>query len=161
MVRESKINLGRNLGKKGMSLAVLIFFFVSLILLIGSLFYFNTQKNNVEKTLDISDNIDRIYSKQTELDYYSWKIFDKVVKQGISKGEFVNGLRSELEFYKDVEKGYAVRELEFLERQLVVENVEVSDDKIVLKLNFNLYTDSFGEGLVIDYSYNRELVKEF
>lgn len=157
--------IGYAINKKGMSISLWIFFGVAVFLIIGSLIYFNSKKNEEDKFFERSMVIDEINQRSYELDFYIYKIMNQVSEKGyLDENDFIAKFKEELGKYEDREnKGeYYFSDLSQIEYQLREDNIELSEDKIVLSFEFNfgeVIEDEYGEIINVYYEKSERFEK--
>ncbi|MEK6830940.1 MAG: hypothetical protein AABX77_02830 [Nanoarchaeota archaeon] len=158
------------MNKKAISISILLLVISSLILSILSLAYFMTKNNDIKRTISFSNGIDEVYLKEDLLNFYLQDIFDKAVRDleaildSVDSGQaFINSFKKELNDYKDKNGNYPMKELQQAENQISEENVELTDNKLVLKLHLEIKKSyiSGEEGGTFTYNYEKQFEKVF
>mgnify|MGYP001595905303 FL=1 len=158
------------MNKKAVSISILLLVVSSLILSITSLSYFSIKNRDIKKTIGVSSEIDKLYLKESLLNFYLRDVFEKAVMESsissdieTSKNVFIDNFRKELEKYKDKNGLYPMTELKQAE-SIGEESLELSEDKLVLRLNLELkevYVKEYDENGVFIYDYEKEFEKVF
>lgn len=154
------------MNKKAVSISILLLVISSLILSITSLSYLSIKNKDVKRTIGVSGEIDKLYLKESLLNFYLEDIFEKAVKDFNylnGKRAFIDNFRKELERYKDKNGLYPINELKQVEN-ISEENLELSENRLGLKLNLELkevYVDNYDEGGVFTYNYEKDFEKVF
>jgi hypothetical protein len=134
-------------GKKAMNLALGFSIFLTVILLFTSLMVIYSDKNEIVNDFKIEKNYDSVYMDEQVYDFYINKILDKAIKDFYYEDgvlELINRIKNELAKYKDADGSYVIFGFEQIESQIIPENIDLSSDKIVLRLNYNLeYKENF------------------
>ena len=120
--------------KGGVSISVVLIVLFSLIISLISLFYFMTKNNSADASIDETEILEKVYSRQSVLDYYIQNIVDKSAKESVSREKFVDNFKSEIENYKDG-NGFFAPELEQALNQIDGSEIVVGD-KVSVKMNF-------------------------
>ena len=95
------------MNKRGVSLAILVFTIASIVLLGLSLTSFYLRDREINKNLGIYNDVDKIYIKKVQLNYYLDSVFERSVVEG---GEgFVDRFREDslkwgVEGFEEVEE---------------------------------------------------------
>lgn len=161
--RAAKMN---KMNKKAMSIPIVLLVILTLILIVTSLFYFNIKQKDVKETMMIPDEIDKVYIKQVQLNYYLDDIFDRSTKDfelGDGKQAFIENYTKELSRYK-VNGNWIMDELGQVESQIVENNVELNETAIILKLSLEILGEKEIDGkevINIKYNYDRKFEKVF
>ncbi len=155
-----EINIISN--KKAVSIPILILVLSALVLITTSLFYFNIKARDIEKTVKIHSEIDKIYLKEALLNFYLEEIFDKSIGTDNKQG-FIENFKKELNNYKDKYGNYPIEELKQVENKIVEENIELNEDKLILKFDLELkqYYLSEKQNIIFSYNYKKEFQKVF
>jgi len=110
-----------------------------------------------------------------KVNYYPSSVTDeflsRLISQGanviglkeISKNEFINNYKIELNSYKDKNGDYSAEGLDEVEEQIVTGNIEITEEKLVLKLGLKLKESYIHEDQLVffDYNYKKEFSKAF
>lgn len=154
------------MNKKAVSISILLLVISSLILSITSLSYFSIKNRDIKKTIGVSNEIDKLYLKESLLSFYLDDVFEKTVKDFNyvnGKQVFIDNFKKELEKYKDKNGLYPMTELKQAE-SISEENLELLNDKLVLRLKLELkevYVKEYDESGIFIYSYEKEFEKVF
>lgn len=146
---------GRGLfnDKRGVSIPIAIFVVLLLVLIVTSLFYFNTREENLNAVLDDALVLEEFNLRVAVSDYYLERVFDKAtLRSGGSKEGFIMSYLEELENYKS-NGVYLVNDLEQVENQ--ISNVEVVDTGFRLELDLEVVQEY---EMKIRYNYERVFV---
>jgi hypothetical protein len=156
------------INKKGAMLSIVVIVLFAIILVLTCLFYFVTSKSHIVERLNVHDSISALYIEEAQVNYLISQIFEDSVKNLnsnnlLSKEEILNLIRNQLILYKP-DKFYLqeARYLSQVENQLIPENIEISSDKVVLKLAINLQKNKIIDGrevIYATYSYNKQFEK--
>ncbi len=155
-----------NMNKKAISIAIFVLVISSLLLSIISLTFFYIKNNKIDTTIKVFNEMDKVYFKELLTNFYLQDIFDKAVEGvevGGSKQVFIDNFNKELEDYKDKNERYPIQGLEFIGKQVLPENIELSNEKLVLKLRLTI-TKSYvskDESGSFTYHYEKEFQKVF
>ena len=155
------------MNRKAVSMVILFLVVVTIVLCVLSLYYMLIEERKIDKTFQNSDFIDKVYFKKMQLDYALQSIFDVAVlgfKFSDGKNVFIGRFKEELINYQLDDGGYVIEGLEVVEGQLVEENIELSEKKLVLNLNLSVENQEVGldyRFVSVDYSYESNLQKVF
>ncbi|MEK6872987.1 MAG: hypothetical protein AABW90_03165 [Nanoarchaeota archaeon] len=151
------------MNKKAVSISILLLVISTLILSITSLSYLIIKNRDIKKTIVVSSEIDKLYLKESLLNFYLDDIFEKAVNEFNyvnGKQIFIDNFRKELEKYKDKNGLYPMSELKQAE-SINEENLDLSEDKLVLRSRLELkevYVNGGGDGGTFIYKYEKEFV---
>ena len=126
-----------------------------------------TEEKKIDKTFQNSDFIDKTYFKRMQLDYTLQGIFDEVSEDfefSDNKGVLISGFKEELDNYESSDGNYVVEGLEWVEEQLIEENIELTEEKIVLNLKLNVESSEVSSEyrfVKVDYNYENSFEKNF
>ena len=147
-------------NKKAVSFAIFLLVLSSIVLTSIALTYFYLKDNDIEKRIRVSSEIDKAYLKEQLINFYLKNIFDKASQEfNGDKQIIINNLKRELESYKDKKNDYPIEELQAIEEQLTLDNINISDNRLILSLNVVITNDAYG--MFINYSYNKKFEKVF
>lgn len=152
-------------NKKAMSIPIVLLVLLTLILITTSLFYFNIKQKNVKETMMIPDEIDRIYVKELQLNYYLQDIFDKAF-EGItaenSQEQLIDNFKRELARYKVNDK-FIVPEFSQIELQINREHITFENGKAIARFDIVLENKVTAKDKIIFsavYAYEKTFEKE-
>ena len=92
------------MNKKAVSISILLLVVSVLILSITSLSYLSIKNKDIKKTFGVSSEIDKLYLKESLLNFYLDDIFEKSARDFNyvnGKRVFIDNFMRELENYKD------------------------------------------------------------
>jgi hypothetical protein len=115
------------MNKKGGPIAVAILVFFTLFILMTTLFYVSAKKNPLDQSLQETNFIDFIYSREDVVNFYVQDLVDRSLKNSKSEEEFISELNRLVELYKypPLSETYVVEEFETLQPQFNLDNLEV------------------------------------
>jgi len=151
-------------NKKATPISNLIFFFLAVIVLLLALTYFIVWKGDKKDIVNNQEILDSFYRDIDYLDFYLQRVFDKSV-EGFKgdKEDFINKFKENLNFYKSSDGSYFVRGLdeveEYVNSEGFVDNIEISSDRLVLRVEIGLEKD--GSGILLKYGYERSFKEGF
>jgi len=154
------------MNKKAMSIPILLLLILTLVLIVTTLFYFNIKQKDVKDTILIPDEVDRVYVKGIQINYYLQDIFDNSVKDfkfEDGKQVFIGNFKKELERYKK-DESFIMNELSQVENQIVEDNIELNEEKVVLNLYLEILGGKEIDGkkvINIKYNYDKKFEKVF
>ncbi|MFH1710873.1 MAG: hypothetical protein ABH840_01015 [Nanoarchaeota archaeon] len=118
--------------KGGMSMAILLLVFGTLILCTYTLYSFNTRSKTFDDTFVVSQAIGSVYSGEKEINFYVQSIINTIDNPS-DEADFINKFSEELDKYKVNGKLYPP-ELEQVKKQLIIENIVKDNGKFGIKL---------------------------
>ena len=154
-------------NKKAMSIAIVFLVLLSLTLMTTILFYLNAEKENTKEKIFLFNTMDQIHFDTNLINYYIQKIFDestKDFKSTDSKSKFITQFLNNLTRYKNLEGNYLIKEFEQIKEQIKEENIELTSEKLILKINIDLEKSvkiKNKEALNIKYNYSKIFEKVF
>lgn len=154
----------RKMNAKGISLPIYILGFLSVALIIFTLVAFNVKQKDVSDTIRISGSADLVDVNEAQVNFYLQECFDNALKDfkpALGKEVFINNFLHEL---KKNGEDYDFNALKDVEKQIIPENIALTNNIISLKLNLNILTviENDAERFIdIDYRYSKEFVKRF
>jgi|APSaa5957512622_1039677.scaffolds.fasta_scaffold05889_2 hypothetical protein len=155
------------MNRRAVSMVILFFVVATIVLCVLSLYYMLTEEKKIDKTFQNSDFIDKTYFKRMQLDYTLQGIFDEVSEDfefSDNKGVLISGFKEELDNYESSDGNYVVEGLEWVEEQLIEENIELTEEKIVLNLKLNVESSEVSSEyrfVKVDYNYENSFEKNF
>ncbi len=153
------------MNKKAVSISILLLVVSVLILSITSLSYLSIKNKDIKKTFGVSSEIDKLYLKESLLNFYLDDIFEKSARDFNyvnGKRVFIDNFMRELENYKDKNGNYPIEELKQAE-SISEERLELSENKLILNLKLELkevYVNNDESG-VFTYNYEKRFEKVF
>jgi len=154
------------MGKRAVSMVILLLVVATIVLCVLSLYYMLIEERKIDKTFQGGDFIDKAYFKRVQLDYALEGIFDEAVdgfKFSDGKDVFIGKFRDELGGCRLGDGSYVVDGLEGVEKQLIDENIELTEEKLVLSLDLNVKAQEVEDYkfVSVDYNYEIQLEKVF
>lgn len=113
--------------KRAISIPIYLLVIMSLTLIIFTLFNFASKQTDVEKRINIPDAVDAVYLNEKQAYFYLKEVFDKTSENfqpSMGKTAFINSFNQELG--KNQGNINEIKE----------ENVELSKDRLFLKIDF-------------------------
>jgi len=152
------VKMNNKMGS-GVPIAVVFLVFLSLLLIVTSLFYYNIKQNKLTDEIYEMKIFDEVNSQKLELTFYVQNIVDFAFENSGSREEFLVKMMERLAVYS-VDGSYVLEELEQLEDQIVAENVpSFSASEVKMKLEFVLEEQIVENGeimLEVSQKYKKE-----
>ncbi|MFH1359342.1 MAG: hypothetical protein ABIH37_05625 [archaeon] len=157
----------RNMNKKAsLAFPILLLFLVIIALCILSLFTMVSYTNNFEDTVYSANAVSKANQARMQFDHSLGIVFHEASKDFIfSQGKkvFIENFKKELLEYKTETGNFSFKGFEGIESQLVDKNIELTPEKIVLKLKLSLKSGEVVDSryTIIDYNYEKQFQKVF
>ena len=165
----SKIRSNCRNKKASISPALLIMFFLVIVLLFGCLFYFIVRKSSLYENVIIPNSVDAVYTDQAVLNDNVQEIIDNSLKgynPSMGKQVFMDNLKKELGLYQEY-YAYSSKYMSAIanvESQVTEKNIELNEDKISITLNLfvaEAHTVGGKEVIRVEYPYTKTFEKTF
>jgi len=144
---------------------------MALVLTGASLFSFNTNLGKVE--IEISDYvfINNVYLTENQINFYVDWMMENSIEKDITREEFIENFQEQLNFNKNADGNYTLKELKQVEEQ--IDQIKIEGNKVILDLslpiikNFDdvkityLYKEKFEKDLVVSEPINRNDMQMF
>jgi hypothetical protein len=145
-------------SKRSMEISIILLVIATLIIASYSLFTFYGGRNRVNEKAQITGILEDLYSRESQINFYLTDIVEKIEikdKRNPEK-EFLDGFEKGIYEYNG-QSGYAFSEFAQIKSQLKTGNLEISDNKIKIKLN--IITSKEGDGVSAVYNYTKVFEK--
>ena len=149
------------MGKRGVSLSILLLVISTFVLIGLSLTFFVIKEKDSLGKVEVFNDLDEVYARQELIDFYVQDIFDKassdfIYDQGVEF--FIENFKRELLVYKDSVGNYPINELALIE-EVDVGSVELNFESLVLIVELNVKIR--GANFDADYNYEKRFKKKF
>ncbi len=152
------------MNKKGGSIAIGILVFLTLFILVTTLFYINTKHSELSEDFVENNKLAQVYNKEEAINFYIQDLVEKAASEKNSKEDFISSLKGYLDksqvVRRDItteqrktiveeESVWIFQELEEIEEQIKKENVELIKnsrgeiDGFKLNLEIKLTSEDF------------------
>lgn len=148
------------MNKKSMSISIMLLVVLTLVTVGVSLTYFVLSDKKINYSLKIPNQIDSVYSEEAYLNFYLKDLFKKAssdLKLNDEKQVFIDKINENLKDYNDP---YLIKNMGQITNQLKEENIEITKEKLIWKIEFVL-EDKSQEAIEIKYNYKKEFEKKF
>lgn len=148
------------MNKKSVSLPIVILVISMMVLLIFSLIIFYNREKEFKETIKLPEALDKFYVQKILIESNLEGVFESASDNFVSKEKFIEKFKERLVFYENSEGKYILNGFDGIKEQIIEENVELSQEKLVLKLNVFLEDNFIEEGYEVNMKYSYELALE-
>lgn len=148
------------MNKKSVSLPIVILVISMMVLLIFSLIIFYNREKEFKETIKLPEALDKFYVQKILIESNLEEVFESASDDFVSKEKFIEKFKERLVFYENSEGKYILNGFDGIKEQIIEENVELSQEKLVLKLNVFLEDNFIEEGYEVNMKYSYELALE-
>ena len=148
------------MNKKSVSLPIVILVISMMVLLIFSLIIFYNREKEFKETIKLPEALDKFYVQKILIESNLEEVFESASDDFVSKEKFIEKFKERLVFYENSEGKYIFNGFDGIKEQIIEENVELSQEKLVLKLNVFLEDNFIEEGYEVNMKYSYELALE-
>jgi hypothetical protein len=139
--------------KGGTSIAIGLLVLFTFTICFMSIFYMLVRDKSINEEVEAGVFLENVYSKQAQVDFLIQNLVDQSAVSVSSKEEFISNFIEKLNYYKIEDGSYRVEEFSQVANQLVLENVEISDGNVEIRLKI-MFEESF-DSVTAVYNYEK------